>query len=75
MAGVTESASAAPGTIRGDFSHATFAFVDAKEIAMRNVIHASGDKKDAEHEVKLWFTQEELHTYKTVHDRHILHEE
>jgi len=30
------------------------------------------DKKDAEYEIKLWFGDEELHSYKTVHDVHLL---
>lgn len=74
MVGSTEPSKAAPGTIRGDFGHATFALADHRKVALRNVIHASGDAKDAAHEVSLWFTPEELHTYKTVHDVHTIFE-
>ncbi|MFC1742090.1 nucleoside-diphosphate kinase [Nanoarchaeota archaeon] len=72
IVGPTEPKSAAPGTIRGDYTHVSFSYADDKEISVKNVIHASGDAKDAEYEVNLWFTPTELHTYKTVHDKHIL---
>ncbi|HJX05797.1 MAG TPA: nucleoside-diphosphate kinase [Candidatus Nanoarchaeia archaeon] len=72
MVGSTEPKAALPGTIRGDFTHVSYSHCDEKKQGVRNVIHASADKKDAEYEVKLWFKPEELHTYKTVHDVHVL---
>ena len=53
MVGATESKSAAPGTIRGDFSHVSYDYADAKEVVVRNVIHASADKNDAQNELSL----------------------
>jgi len=70
MVGGTEPKSALPGTIRGDYAHISFAYADTKEKAVPNLIHASGNKEEAEAEVKLWFNVEELHTYKTVHEAH-----
>ncbi|KAF6126036.1 NME/NM23 nucleoside diphosphate kinase 4 [Phyllostomus discolor] len=50
MIGHTDSAEAAPGTIRGDFSfHIT-----------RNVIHASNSVEEAQREIRLWFQSNEL---------------
>lgn len=72
ITGTTEPKSAAPGTIRGDFCHVSFSYADNKEMPVKNIIHASGNSEDAEAEVPLWFTPEELHSYKTVHDVHIL---
>lgn len=72
MVGGTEPKTAAPGTIRGDYAHHSYAYTDKKGIAIKNLIHASGDKDDAEKEVSLWFKPEELHTYKNVHDVHVL---
>jgi len=72
MVGSTEPKAAQPGTIRGDFTHVSYAHCDEKKQGVRNVIHASADKKDAEYEVPLWFSPKELHTYKTVHDIHVL---
>ena len=41
-------------------------------ILMNILIHASGDKTDAEYEIKLWFDAKELHSYETVHGVHTL---
>ncbi|MBI2145008.1 nucleoside-diphosphate kinase [Candidatus Woesearchaeota archaeon] len=72
MVGATEPKSALPGTIRGDFSHMSYGYADQKKLAVKNLVHASSSKDDAELEIKLWFSQKELHSYKTVHDVHIL---
>jgi nucleoside-diphosphate kinase len=71
IVGPTEPKEAAPGTIRGDFAHHSYAWTDKKGIAVKNLIHASADKKDAEEEIKLWFSIEELNDYKTVHEKHV----
>ncbi len=68
ITGATEPKSALPGTIRGDFSHVSYEHADTQKGPVRNIIHASSDKKDAEHEISLWFEKKELHTYKTVHE-------
>ena len=72
IVGPTEPKAALPGTIRGDFAHVSFAYADQKLIPVKNLIHASANAQDAESELKLWFTQKELHSYATVHDVHIL---
>jgi len=72
MCGATESASAAPGTIRGDYSHHTYKYADAKGTAIRNVVHASGNEEDAKMEIALWFSNDEIHSYKTVHELHTM---
>jgi len=72
MVGSTEPKSAAPGTIRGDFAHVSFSYADANEKVVENLIHASSDEKDAEHEIWLWFNQNEICEYKTVHEVHTL---
>ena len=72
MVGATEPRAALPGTIRGDYAHVSYAYADAQDIHIKNLIHASADAKDAAIEVPLWFAPDELHSYKTVHDVHIL---
>lgn len=72
MVGSTEPKAAAPGTIRGDFAHVSYGYADQQNIGVKNLIHASANADDAAKEVSLWFTNQELHTYKTVHDVHIL---
>ena len=72
IVGATESKAALPGTIRGDFSHISFSHADEKKIAVKNIIHSSADEKDAEYEKKLWFSMDEIHSYKRVEDEHVL---
>ena len=72
MVGGTEPKTAQPGTIRGDYAHHSYEYTDKKGIAIKNLIHASGDKTDAEYEIKLWFDAKELHSYETVHGVHTL---
>ncbi len=71
LCGKTESKSALPGTIRGDFSHVSYKYADAKEIAVKNLIHASSNEKDAEYETKLWFNIDEIHGYKRADEEHV----
>ena len=69
LVGSTEPAGAAPGTIRGDFAHDTYAFANSQNRPLRNVIHASGTTDEAKHEIALWFTEAEIHAYEHVNDR------
>ncbi|MDP3989937.1 MAG: nucleoside-diphosphate kinase [archaeon] len=71
MVGGTEPKSAQPGTIRGDFSHVSFDHADQADKAIENLIHASGSVEESKVEVSLWFKEEELHSYKTVHEAHV----
>jgi nucleoside-diphosphate kinase len=71
IVGPTAPGDAAPGTIRGDYAHHTYAYADRAGKAIANIIHASGDAKDAKKEVALWFDKKELHSYKRA-DEHIV---
>ncbi len=71
IVGDTESKKALPGTIRGDFSHVSYEYADKKNIAVKNLIHASSDKEDAEREIALWFSIDEFHNYERAEDEHI----
>lgn len=55
---------AAPGTVRGDFSHDTIDLANEQNRPLRNIIHASDTVEDGEKEVNLWFKPEELFDYK-----------
>ncbi len=70
MCGATESKSALPGTIRGDYSHMSFDYCDDINISIPNVIHASGDLADAEQEIKHWFAETEIFDYQTTHEKY-----
>ena len=70
IVGGTEPKTAIPGTIRGDFTHVSYGMSDKMRKAVPNVIHASANKADAEHEIALWFTIEEIYKYHAVHEIH-----
>lgn len=69
LVGSTEPASSAPGTIRGDLSHDTYALSNEQNRPLRNLIHASGTVEEANNEIAIWFTDIELHKYEHVNDR------
>ncbi len=62
IAGHTIPANAEKGTIRGDYSDDTAIRANAEKRSIKNLVHASGDKKEAEFEIKLWFSDDELHS-------------
>jgi nucleoside-diphosphate kinase len=62
--GATNPANAEAGTIRGDFGLETG----------RNLIHASDSVVSAQREVALFFTDDQLHSYKRDVDRWIFEE-
>lgn len=68
MVGETEPQKAQPGTIRGDYAHMGFDHANKEGIGVPNVIHASGDAKEAEQEIAHWFSENELFEYETVHE-------
>ncbi|MCF7795560.1 nucleoside-diphosphate kinase, partial [Patescibacteria group bacterium] len=72
MVGSTEPKSATPGTIRGDFAHVSYNYSNKKDIGVKNLIHASDSKENADKEIYLWFSMNEIYSYKTVNDVHIL---
>ena len=58
IVGTTYPNEAQPGSIRGDFAH--------QSKAVANLVHASGNKEEAEYEVNLWFDKTELFEYKNI---------
>ena len=69
MVGTTEPKSAEPGTIRGDFSHISFAYASKNGLSLPNLIHASGDPAEAKLEIAHWFAKDEIFAYESVHDK------
>lgn len=69
IVGATEPKSALPGTIRGDYSHISYAHADDAKVGIPNLIHASGDKEEAIQEISHWFSNSELYDYETIHER------
>lgn len=72
IVGTTEPKAAQPGTIRGDYAHVAFRHADAAGKALGNLIHASSNTKEARDEILVWFNEDELFDYKTVHEQFTL---
>lgn len=51
---------AEPGTIRGDFSVDSPFIANFEKRPVKNLVHASGNLKEAKYELKLWFKKGEL---------------
>jgi nucleoside-diphosphate kinase len=71
IVGETQPMKALPGTIRGDFAHVSYDHADEKEMVVQNLVHASGNKEEAKMEVSLWFSIDDLHEYKNVHESRV----
>jgi nucleoside-diphosphate kinase len=69
LVGVTEPKAAAPGTIRGDFSHMSYGYGDDQQKGIPNLIHASGDLSDAKKEIPHWFSDDELFDYSVLTEK------
>jgi nucleoside-diphosphate kinase len=69
ICGNTLPVKANPGTIRGDFSFDSPALANSGKRSIRNLVHASGDAKEADFEINLWFTSDELHSYDSIHQK------
>lgn len=70
MVGTTDPKEAMPGTIRGDFTHISRAHAIKEGRTLPNLIHASADLSEANQEIPLWFTPEEiLSNYQTAHEQ------
>lgn len=68
MAGPTMPAQAEMGTIRGDFSVDSAASANRDKRAVHNIVHASETLEEAEHEIKHWFSPDEISFYKRVEE-------
>lgn len=56
------------GTLRGDYSVDSPTLANVNKRAIHNLIHASENSAEAEHEIKHWFTKTELHDYKRAEE-------
>ncbi|MBP8617699.1 MAG: nucleoside-diphosphate kinase [Candidatus Pacebacteria bacterium] len=66
ITGATEPLSSDVGTIRGDFTLDSYEVADFDNRAVRNLIHASSSTWEADREIAIWFTSEELISYRLI---------
>ncbi len=68
IVGKTIPAQAEMGTIRGDYSVDSPILANMDKRAIHNIVHASGDAAEAEHEIAHWFEETEIHYYKRAEE-------
>lgn len=66
ITGSTEPLSSVPGTIRGDYTIDSYSAGNADNRSVRNIIHSSGSIDEANNEIPLWFSQNEILSYRLV---------
>ncbi len=71
IVGATLPQKALPGTIRGDYSFDSSYLANSNARPVKNLIHASGNMDEATFEVGLWFDDDELFDYDTIHQAHM----
>jgi nucleoside-diphosphate kinase len=69
LVGSTEPLQSAVGTVRGDYTVDSYTLADDGNRAVRNLVHASSSQFDAEYETKVWFSEQEVVSYKNVRDK------
>lgn len=69
IVGGTEPTTSDVGTIRGDFTVDSYALSSLDNRAVRNLVHCSDSPEEAEREIKIWFTPEELIGYRLVQEQ------
>jgi len=63
MVGVTEPKRSDPSTIRGMFSTDSYELSDERKRPLKNLVHASEDKRTSDREIAVWFTKSEIARY------------
>ncbi|MBP5994021.1 MAG: nucleoside-diphosphate kinase [Candidatus Moranbacteria bacterium] len=66
LVGGTEPSTSDVGTIRGDYTIDSYALSSIDNRAVRNLIHCSDKPEEAEREIAIWFTPEEIVAYRLV---------
>ncbi len=68
ITGGTEPLTSELGTIRGDFTIDSYELADFDGRAVRNLVHCSSAKEEAEKEIALWFKPEEVLNYRLINE-------
>ena len=69
LVGGTEPKTSDVGTIRGDFTVDSYSHSSYENRSVRNLVHQSESPEEAEREIALWFTNEEIMNYSTAQER------
>ena len=66
IVGGTEPLTSEVGTIRGDYTLDSYELSSYDDRAVRNLIHCSDMTEEAEREIKIWFNESEIISYRLV---------
>lgn len=69
IVGTTEPATSDVGTIRGDYTIDSYGLASLDNRSVRNLVHCSDAPEEAERELAIWFTENELMEYTTAQER------
>ncbi len=69
IVGSTEPATSDVGTIRGDYTIESYSIAAVDDRAVRNLIHCSDEPEEAEREIALWLTKEDIINYRLVQEQ------
>ncbi|MFA6550809.1 MAG: nucleoside-diphosphate kinase [Candidatus Gracilibacteria bacterium] len=69
ITGGTEPLTSDVGTIRGDLVLDSYQLSDMDGRAVRNLIHASGSVDEANKEIALWFSENEIINYRLIQEQ------
>jgi nucleoside-diphosphate kinase len=68
LVGTTDPTTSDVGTIRGDYQLDSYGLSDAEQRGIRNLIHCSDQPSEAQREIGIWFTSEELQDYRHINE-------
>lgn len=69
LVGTTEPATSDVGTIRGDLTVDSYAHAALEDRGVRNLVHQSESPEEAEREIVIWFSPEEIKPYVAAQER------
>jgi nucleoside-diphosphate kinase len=69
IVGTTEPATSDVGTLRGDYTIDSYGHASFENRAVRNLVHCSDAVSEAEREIAIWFTEDEIMKYNTAQER------
>jgi len=68
VVGSTDPTASDVGTIRGDLQIDSYSLSDVEQRTLRNLVHCSDQVTEAQREISVWFSPDELHDYRHINE-------
>ncbi len=68
LVGTTDPTTSDVGTIRGDYQLDSYSLSDVEQRGIRNLLHCTDKPEEAQREIDIWFTPEELADYRHINE-------